>query len=246
MSKRRYITAIALFILCSSSFVSACSGKSLLIRTTPSFVLNVLDFRNRPLGGATFLLSRDKTIQTFAANSKGDIAFKAVPSGDYTLTRTDETTPSFAVTIRVDEGQAPEAKPIVIRWPEPNVHTRRLAGTLHFYLVEPQPMPTPSDDVPVIETARIEKGTLSKMHLDLFRARTEKKVAQTITSEDGAFSFPHTKAGLYELRFQFKGHAGSKLVELDSDSRSLDHLDLWFNNQAVLNGFVSVIRGCED
>jgi hypothetical protein len=248
MNNRRNIAAVTLLMVFSGCAALACSEIRQNVVTAPSFVLQMLDFRGRPLSGAKFLLTQDEAeVRQYTTSAAGNIVFKTMPAGQYTLKRTDEAALFFAVDLYVSESQKEDANPVIVRWPQAHVYTQKLAGTLHFFRLEPGVLPNVSEDALLREVTFVRKGPLSRVRLELFRAGSNNKVAQTSTTADGRFNFRITRAGLYEVRFRYENQASSKLLELDSDPGSEANLDLWLNDRgSVMNGFVSVIRGCEN
>jgi hypothetical protein len=234
------------FLLCSSSF--ACSSLTMDAKVPTSFVMQVLDFRGHPLKSIEFQLLQGSTLaRSFVTDTTGHITVNGLPPGKYTFKRTDLKYPLLAVNLDVSDSNEARKTPLILSWPREHVYTRSLAGTLHFFKTEPEPRPVQQQgDAPLIALTKIIKGAVAGVHLELFLAGASKKIAETITTENGDFDFRVTNPGLYEMRFRFDNEDRSKLLELDSDSTSQSNLDLWVNSGGfVANGFINVMRGCD-
>jgi prealbumin domain-containing protein len=256
LKNRSRSIALALLVLLSGGSSFACASYTLFAQVNRSspFVVQILDFRGHPLPDAKFLLLTldDQPIERFATNATGNFTIKGLAPGDYKIERTDEESPLRWVDLHVNDNDKKNTDPLVLQWFRGHVYTQNLAGTLRFFkfeaVAEPSPA-QPDNNAPLIDIAhlqRIKKGAVADVQLELFQAGTNKRIAKTKTSNDGDFDFRVQKPGLYEMRFRFDNKESSKVLELDRDSTSAPDLDLWLNdNGYVLNGFVSVIRGCE-
>ncbi|HEY3771208.1 MAG TPA: SpaA isopeptide-forming pilin-related protein [Candidatus Angelobacter sp.] len=213
-----------------------------------SFVIQVSDFRGHPLKSTELQLMQGTTVvNSFVTDGEGYISVKGLPPGKYTLNRTDLKYPLLAVNLDVIDSNEAHKTPLILNWPRQHVYTRSLAGALHFFKTETEAAkPVQQGDPPWIETAKIIKGAVAGVHLELFQSGTAKKVAETTTAENGDFDFQFSKPGLYEMRFRFDNEDRSKILELDTDSTSQSNLDLWVNSGGfVANGFINVMRGCD-
>jgi prealbumin domain-containing protein len=255
LKNRSRLIAVA-FVLLSGSSAFACASYTLFAQVNRSspFVVQILDFRGHPLPGAKFLLLTldDQPIRRFATNATGNFTINGLAVGDYKIQRTDEVSPLRWVDLHVNDNDKKNTDPLVLQWLRGHVYTQKLAGTLRFFKTETVTEPSPAqpdDNAPLIDIEhlpKIKKGAVAGMQLELFRVGTNKRVATARTSNDGNFDFRVQKPGLYVMRFRFDNKESSKVLELDRDSTSASGVDLWLNdNGYVLNGFVSVIRGCE-
>lgn len=237
-----------LVVLVFGAGAHACAEYKLFVQVNRSspFVVQVLDFRGRPLPGATFLLTLENKQLRFTTDAAGKFTVRALPPGDYRIERTDEQSALRYVDLHVNDNGKKNLEPLVLRWFRAHVYTRSMAGSLRFLKFEPVPAAGGPQGAPLIERTVMREGPLAQLRLRLFRQGTNKPVAETTTTESGDFRFQVDKPGLYVMRFRFNDKERSKVVELDHDPTSVAALDLWLMDSGyVLNGSASAIRGCE-
>jgi len=156
----------------------------------PNFTAKVT-FHEDPVSSVRVLLAREdseldesawSTVATSETDHDGIARFFAIPSGKYRIRVGGALlTPSEEITVDAEDPAAPE---ISFEWPEKYVQASKLFGRVVLsHQATQKPMP--------------HRNVLVEL-LDL---RTARLLAQTHTSDDGAYEFTPSDPGVYVLRF---------------------------------------------
>ena len=156
----------------------------------PNFTAKV-SFHEDPISSVRVLLAREdsepderawSTVATSETDHDGIARFFAIPSGKYTI-RVDGAlmAPSEEITVDVGDPATPE---INFEWPGKYVQARELFGRVVLsHQTNQKPMP------------------LRNALVQLLDLRTARLLAQTHTSDGGAYEFMTSDPGVYVVRF---------------------------------------------
>jgi hypothetical protein len=227
--------ALASCLSLLSASAGACTFASVLIKGSSSFKVTVLDYRERPMEGASIVLSRgEKEEKRFITDSNGEALIGELPAGLYELNLDQDIVKFFAQAYGLEVTKDSKGqRDLVFHWPSQNViATSMLSGTLHYW----KTAPAANNFESILKRSRNE-GTsfpLAKAQLSLFKFGSKEMIEETTTDNEGRFAFRVAVPGLYYMRFKFESYEEIVLIDFDRYfGRSAPFLDVLINDVII-------------